>query len=158
MRALLYGTAALLLCVTAWSIKQGFAHGADTKLQITGDGTDLLTFEGAEIKMLVDQSVLPEGEVEIGILYLPVGYDSSGEHQHGSTEVFYVMEGRLIHRLNGEVHILEPGTIGIVRKGDEIDHGVDGDVPVKALVVWVPGGEVDRLIDIGFESTPLDKD
>lgn len=155
MRSFLYGAAALLLCVTAWSVNQGFARGADTKLQATGDGTDLLTLGGAEIKMLVDQSILPDGEVEIGILYLPVGYDSSGGHQHGSTEVFYVMEGRLIHRLNGKVHILEPGMIGIVRKGDEIDHGVDGDVPVKALVVWVPGGEANRLIDMGFESVPL---
>ncbi len=46
--------------------------------------------------------------------------------------------------------------VGIARIGDTIDHGVDGDVPVKALVIWVSGGEADRLVEGGFTSTPLD--
>ncbi|HIF08595.1 MAG TPA: cupin domain-containing protein, partial [Sneathiellales bacterium] len=81
---------------------------------------------------------------------------SSGVHPHGSLEIFFVIEGNLIHRLNGETHILKPGMVGIARIGDTIDHGVDGDVPVKALVIWVSGGEVDRLVEGGFTSTPLD--
>jgi len=156
MRALLLAAAALLMGGTGWSVTQGFAHGPDTKLEATGSGTNMLTLEDAQIKMLVDQELLPEGEVEVGVLYLPVGYMNSGGHQHGSTEVFYVIEGRLIHVLNGEKHVLEPGTVGIVRKGDTIDHGVEGDVPVKALVIWAPGGEADRLIEMGFKSAPLD--
>ena len=176
MHMLLTGAATLLISLFALSHGPAAAHGAkadghdkaqETKqetsqksdgkpLQSTGSGTRLLTLDPAEIRMLVDETMLPDGNLEIGVLSLPVGYASSGGHQHGSTEVFYVIEGRLIHKLNGEQHILDPGMVGVVRPGDEIDHGVDGDVAVKALVVWAPGGEAQRLIDAGFTSTPLE--
>jgi hypothetical protein len=34
---------------------------------------------------------------------------------------------------------------GVVKPGDEVMHRVLSDVPVKALVLWVPGGEGDRI-------------
>ena len=47
-----------------------------------------------------------------------------------------------------EERIIEPHrTVGmsIVRPGDGVVHRVLSDVPVKALVIWAPGGEVDRI-------------
>ncbi len=156
MRVLTIASTALYFCFASWCIEPGFADEAKTKLPSTSAGTRLLSLGDAQIKMLVDQNMLPDGEIEIGMLSLPAGFASSGVHPHGSLEIFYVIEGNLIHRLNGETHILKPGMVGIARIGDTIDHGVDGDVPVKALVIWVSGGEVDRLVEGGFTSTPLD--
>jgi len=34
---------------------------------------------------------------------------------------------------------------GVVKPGDEVMHRVLGDTPVKAVVIWVPGGESDRI-------------
>jgi mannose-6-phosphate isomerase-like protein (cupin superfamily) len=64
---------------------------------------------------------------------------------HGRIEIFYILAGRLDHVVNGESHLLRPGMVGIVRPGDEVIHRVVSDVPVKALVIWAPGGEADRI-------------
>ncbi len=62
---------------------------------------------------------------------------------HGTVEIFYVLSGELDHIVNDESHILTPGMVGIVRTGDSVVHRVVGDEPVKALVIWAPGGEID---------------
>lgn len=59
------------------------------------------------------------------------------------------------HIVNGESALLEPGMIGIVRKGDTVSHKIPSDVPCKALVIWAPGGEVERLAQF-FESKPIE--
>jgi uncharacterized cupin superfamily protein len=69
-------------------------------------------------------------------------------------EIFYVLEGTLEHVVNGVTHVLTPGMVGIVRAGDEVAHRVPGDEPVRALVVWAPGGEVDRIAP-GFRQRPV---
>lgn len=35
--------------------------------------------------------------------------------------------------------------VGVVKPTDTVLHRVLSDVPVKALVIWVPGGEADRI-------------
>ena len=67
-----------------------------------------------------------------------------------------MLEGTLEHIVNGESVLLEPGMIGIVRKGDTVSHKVPSDVPCKALVIWAPGGEVERLAQF-FESKPIEQ-
>jgi hypothetical protein len=47
--------------------------------------------------------------------------------------------------VTGESVELQPGMVGVVRRGDEVVHRIVGDHPVKALVIWVPGGESDRI-------------
>ncbi|MCH7475211.1 MAG: hypothetical protein IIA27_11105 [Gemmatimonadetes bacterium] len=42
----------------------------------------------------------------------------------------------------------------IVRPGDTVVHRVVSDVPVKALVIWAPGGEADRIAG-NFRQRPV---
>ena len=118
------------------------AHG--TEYEIWTTGTRTLSAGAAQIKVLVEASNLGSEEVEVAEATFPVGYRTAG-HSHGAIEVFYVVEGILEHVVNGEAKELGPGMVGIVRPGDTVVHAVVGDAPVKAVVVWAPGGEAERL-------------
>jgi quercetin dioxygenase-like cupin family protein len=100
---------------------------------------------GTVIKMLLDASNLGSGEVEVGEITFPAGGPSpTAGHRHGATEIFYIVEGVLGHVVNGQEHRLEPGMVGVVKPADEVMHRVlEG--PVKAVVIWVPGGEGSRI-------------
>lgn len=106
-------------------------------------------FEGAgglRIKMLVEASNLGGAEVEVGEITFPVGSGLAGRgHTHGAVEVFYVLSGELHHVVNDTTHVLTTGMIGIVRPGDRVIHRVRSEEPVRALVIWAPGGEAERL-------------
>lgn len=120
-------------------------------------GTRLLEGDGGfSIKMLVEERNLGGDEVEIGEITFPVGSGATGgEHVHAHVEIFYVLSGTFDHVVNGEAHRLTPGMVGIVRPGDTVIHRVIGDEPVRALVVWAPGGEIGRF-DSNFRETPID--
>ena len=119
-------------------------------------GTRLLKKGDIDIRMLLEASNLGGQEIEIGEITLPVSYGQGGDHHHAKMEIFYVLSGRLGHTVNGEPHVLEPGMIGVVRVGDSIAHAVLSDEPVKALVIWLPGGEANRLVDeFGYSESPL---
>lgn len=101
---------------------------------------------GFSIRMLVERSNLGGSEVEIGEITFPVGTGGGGGgHVHGSVEIFYILSGELDHIVNGESHVLTPGMVGMVRTGDRVVHRVVGDAPVRALVIWAPAGEVERI-------------
>lgn len=118
-------------------------------------GTRVLEGDGGfAIRMLVEASNLGSGDVEIGEITFPAGSNPQRPHTHGSIEIFYVLEGRLDHVVDGESHLLDPGMVGIVRPGSEVMHRVPGDEPVRALVIWAPGGEADRIAPF-FRVTPL---
>ncbi len=122
-------------------------------------GTRLLVGGGGlEIKMLVEASNLGGGEVELGEITFPVGSGADRRgHTHGRVEIFYVLSGTLDHVVNDVSHLLESGRVGIVRPGDRVVHRVVGDEPVRALVIWAPGGEAERIA--GFlEERPLPPD
>lgn len=113
--------------------------------QRSTDGTRRLVGEnGLEIRILVEAANLGGGEVEVGEVTFPVG-SRGGAHRHGSVEIFYLLSGRMDHVVNGESHVLEPGSVGIVRPEDEVEHRVLSEEPVRALVIWAPGGEAARL-------------
>ncbi|MGI9222772.1 MAG: cupin domain-containing protein [Woeseiaceae bacterium] len=80
--------------------------------------------------------------------------EEGGPHTHDSTEIFYVLEGELIHIVGDQKYVIRKGQVGIVGSGDVVRHGLETDAPVRALVIWVPGGEVDRLIRGGFTPVP----
>ena len=112
----------------------------------TGYGIRMLTLgSGTSIKMMLDATNLGSGEIEVAEITFPVGANASAGHRHGAMEIFYVVEGVLGHVVNGEEHRIEPGMVGVVKPGDEVIHRVLGDEPVKAVVIWVPGGEGDRI-------------
>ena len=111
-----------------------------------GAGTRMLTLgSGTSIKMLLEASNLGSGEIEVAEIVFPPGMNPAGGHRHGATEIFYVVEGVLGHVVNGVEHRLEPGMVGVVKPGDEVMHRVLSDGPVKAVVLWVPGGEANRI-------------
>lgn len=111
----------------------------------------LQTKKGAiTVKILADKSNLGGTEIEIGEIFFPAGTQGSN-HTHDTAEMFYVLEGELEHIVNEESYLLVPGMLGIVRAGDQVIHRVRSATPVKALVIWVPGGESERLIsEFGF--------
>ncbi len=100
---------------------------------------------GTSIKMLLDATNLGGEEIEVAEITFPVGMNPAGGHRHGAMEIFYIVEGVLGHVVNGVEHRLDPGMVGVVRPADEVVHRVLSDEPVKALVLWVPGGEADRI-------------
>ena len=129
------------------------AHGPTYEARSTGTRT--LALDTVRIKMLVDASNLGNNMVEVGELLLPVESGESIPHQHGNLEIFYVLEGVLGHEVNGKAHRVEPGEVGFVRPGDTVKHAVLTDVPVKAIVIWVPGGETDILLEhLDFKIVP----
>lgn len=112
----------------------------------TSDGIRALELGGGTtIEVLLDASNLGTDEVEVAEITFPAGMSPTRGHRHTATEIFYVVEGTLGHVVNGEEFRVEPGMVGVVKSGDEVIHRVLGSEPVRALVLWVPGGEADRI-------------
>lgn len=104
-------------------------------------------------KLLLDASNLGGKELEMSELVMPAGA-VVGNHHHGSVEILYILSGKLGHEVNGKLHMLAPGMVGIVRPEDTVRHIVPKDSDVRLLVIWAPGGEAkkffgpkDRLTD-----------
>jgi mannose-6-phosphate isomerase-like protein (cupin superfamily) len=120
-------------------------------------GTRKIALDSVTIRMLIDESNIGRNDVEIGELILPVGSPDSVIHTHDSLEIFYVVEGTLGHEVNGESYTLHPGDVGFLKPGDRIVHRVLSENAVKALVIWLPGGESEALLKrAGFKEVPLD--
>ncbi|MGD9722896.1 MAG: cupin domain-containing protein [Pirellulales bacterium] len=138
----------------------GFAadHAPSGKYSPSGPATRWLDGpSGVTIKMLVEPSNLGGTEVEIGEITFPAGYKKSPAHGHAHVEMFYVLSGKLGHEVDGKLHVIEPGMVGIVRPGDRVVHSVQSDEPVRALVIWAPAGEADALVKSGvFKSRAAD--
>ncbi len=117
-------------------------------------GTTELYGDDVVIKVLVEAANLGSSDVEVGEITFAPGSKSSG-HRHGSIEIFYVVDGTLDHIVNGESHPLSPGMVGMVHPSDTVTHEVIGDEPVRAVVIWAPGGEVDRLRQV-FPERPVE--
>ena len=98
---------------------------------------------GATLRMLMDQGMFGGAELEIAEITFPKNADS-GDHVHGATETFYVLEGELEHIVNGESIKLTPGMIGTVRPPDKVRHKT-GALGARALVIWAPAGEAARI-------------
>ena len=135
---------AVVFCVCA-SISAGAQDS--TSYRRSSAGTRVLENDaGTSIKILVERSVLGDSGVEIAEATFPVGLGAGpASHRHGSAEMIYVISGELDHIVNGTTHRLTPGMVGIVKPADTVIHRVVGQTPVKVLLIWAPGGEVDRL-------------
>ena len=141
---------ALLTCVSATATAQ------DSTYRRSSSGTRVLENDtGTSIKILVENTVLAGTGVEVAEATMPVGAGSGpASHRHGSTEIIYVLSGELDHVVNGEAHRLTAGMVGIVKPSDTVIHRVVGQSPVKVLLIWAPGGEVDRLAQ-RFRQRPI---
>jgi hypothetical protein len=119
------------------SAQDGYARSSTGVREVTlGSGT--------VIKMLLDASNLGSDEIEVGEITFPTVTSPTAGHRHGATEIFYAIEGVLGHVVNGVEHRLGPGMVGVVKPTDEVMHRVL-EAPVKAVVIWVPGGEGNRV-------------
>lgn len=98
---------------------------------------------GTTLKLFLDSTNVGR-EVSLGEIAFPPNADS-GNHQHGATEIFYVISGELEHVVNGKSQLLTPGMVGYVSPPDTIRHKT-GPAGAKAVVVWVPGAEAGRII------------
>jgi quercetin dioxygenase-like cupin family protein len=161
-----YFFAILVLAALGLSVGDALADGGvaahsdsdpATAYDAVSRGTRKLVLGPVTIKMLLEASNLGRDDIEIGELTLPVGHDEGAAHTHGSLEIFYVVEGVLGHEVNGKLYALNPGDVGFLNAGDQIRHSVLSEGPVKALVIWLPGGEADALIEhAGFKSEPIE--
>ena len=98
---------------------------------------------GTQLKILVDAASLGGSEVEVGELTFAPNSDS-GDHQHGVTETFYLLEGDLEQVVNGKPIKLTPGSAVSIRSTDHVQHKT-GPKGARALVIWAPGGEIARV-------------
>jgi quercetin dioxygenase-like cupin family protein len=127
-----------------------------TAYRRSSNGTRVLENDaGITIRILVERAVVGDSGVEIAEAILPVGAGAgAASHRHGSAEIIYVISGELDHVVNGTAHRLTPGMVGIVKPADTVIHRVVGQTPVKVLLIWAPGGEVDRLAQ-RFRQRPI---
>jgi quercetin dioxygenase-like cupin family protein len=139
------------------ALMAGAASAQDTaSYKRSSNGTRVLENDaGTTIKILVERSVLGDSGIEIAEATLPVGAGAGpASHRHGSAEMIYVVSGELDHIVNGIAHRLTPGMVGIVKPSDTVIHRVVGSTPVKVLLIWAPGGEVERLAQ-RFRQRPI---
>jgi quercetin dioxygenase-like cupin family protein len=98
---------------------------------------------GATLRLILDTANVGP-EISLGELTFPPNGDS-GEHAHGSIEIFYVLSGELEHVVNGKSQILTQGMVGYVKPPDKIRHKT-GPAGAKVVVMWVPGAEAGKII------------
>ncbi len=156
-----------VLCIGISSATAVLAHGDETAAAVVSSsgetylpvsrGTRKLALGEVTIRMLIEASNIGRDDIEVGELILPVGSPPSVSHPHGSLEIFYVVQGILGHEVNGKLYKLNPGDAGFLKPGDHIVHSVLSEGPVKAVVIWVPGGEAKAMVEhAGFVEVPLD--
>ena len=145
-----------VLAVVALCVMSISAGGQDSTYRRASSGTRILENDaGTTIRILVESVVVPGTGVEIAEATLPVGSGAGpASHRHGVMEMIYVISGELDHVVNGEAHRLTPGMVGIVKPQDTVIHRVVGQTPVKMLLIWAPGGEVERLAQ-RFRQRPI---
>jgi quercetin dioxygenase-like cupin family protein len=133
-----------VVALLAWSAGAADAQQPDGYARSSTGIRDVTLGSGTVIKMLLDASNLGTDEIEVGEITFPTVSSPTAGHRHGATEIFYVIEGVLGHVVNGVEHRLEPGMVGVVKPADEVMHRVLV-APVRAVVIWVPGGEGNRV-------------
>lgn len=104
------------------------------------------------IRVLVEEANLGSSGAEVIEVFFPPGHEGAA-HFH-ELEIIYVIEGELGHIVDGEMHVLTPGMVGIVRFPQEVVHKTLSDDGVRVLVIWPLGNEVKGLQ--GMTETPIE--
>jgi quercetin dioxygenase-like cupin family protein len=100
----------------------------------------------SQIKVLIDEQLGGTKDVTIAELTVPPGIDVP-DHVHQSTEIFYVLSGELEQTSDGKVQKLTAGMACLVPANSTMHHKVTSKEPVRALVIWSPGGEEKRITE-----------
>lgn len=140
MRFLL--TSASFILLTALGCGAESYH-ATPKTSPIARGDVFQNASGTKLRILMGDAEFGGNEIEMGeITFVP--NSDSGEHVHGATETFYVLQGELEHVVNGKSVKLTVGMVGTVRPPDKVRHKT-GPSGAKALVIWAPAGEAARI-------------
>jgi quercetin dioxygenase-like cupin family protein len=139
---------AMTLCILAgvglnWSASAGTAQERNKEGKKYSYATSGV-LQVPNLKLLLDEATLGGKELEMAEITFPAG-TVDDKHQHGSVEIFYVLSGAFGHEVNGELHWLTPGQVGVVRPGETVRHIAPKDSDVKVLVIWTPAGEAQRI-------------
>jgi quercetin dioxygenase-like cupin family protein len=100
----------------------------------------------SQIKVLIDEHLGGTKDVTIAELTIPPGVDVP-DHVHQSTEIFYILSGELEQTSDGKVQKLTAGMACLVPANSTTHHKVTSKEPVRALVIWAPGGEEKRITE-----------
>ncbi|MBI3250068.1 MAG: cupin domain-containing protein [Deltaproteobacteria bacterium] len=98
------------------------------------------------IRVLIDEKLGGTKEVSIAELIIPPGVDVP-DHVHQATEIFYILSGELEQTSEGKVQKLTAGMTALVPANTTTHHKVTSKKPVRALVIWAPGGEEQRIVE-----------
>ncbi len=131
---------AIATAVFTLACAASFAAGRTTQSNV---GASFVAGGGLEIKVLLDETTFGAKDLDVAEITFPAGTDS-GDHPHGSSEIFYVLSGAPEHIVNGQSTTLTPGMVGFVKPPDRVRHRTA--VETKALVIWAPGGEAQRIV------------
>jgi len=135
-------TSTALLLLGSFAIGADSDHPPSTPSPVVR-GAVYQSASGTKLRILMDQEMSGGNELEIGEITFAPNADS-GDHVHGATETFYVLEGELEHVVNGQGIKLTKGMIGTVRPPDKVRHKT-GPQGARALVIWAPAGEAARI-------------
>jgi len=100
----------------------------------------------SQIKVLIDEHLGGTKDVTVAELTIPAGVDVP-DHIHQSTEIFYILSGELEQTSDGKVQKLTAGMACLVPANSTTHHKVTSKKPVRALVIWAPGGEEQRITE-----------
>ena len=100
----------------------------------------------SEIRVVIDQQLGGTSDVTVAELVIPPGVDVP-DHVHQSTEIFYILSGELEQTSEGKVQKLTAGMSCLVPANTTTHHKVTSKEPVRALVIWAPGGEEKRIVE-----------
>jgi quercetin dioxygenase-like cupin family protein len=122
----------VVACGTSFAVGRGLQAPEPGRLQTS--------ITRGSLRMLLDEAQLGGSQVSVGERAYPPNY-ASAEHAHKSIELIYVLSGRFQHVVNGKIHALTPGMLGVVKPGDKVQHRTDGSGPANVLMIWVPGDD-----------------
>ena len=129
----------LWLAVAALVFGSGFTVGAyfsPQDMSLVGHVYESPTTD-AKIRMLLEEANLGGNEVEIGEITFPAVVNS-GEHLHGATEIFYILDGEVTFRFDDQTVVASRGmTINIP---PSVVHEVSSKDGARLITVFSPGG------------------
>lgn len=77
---------------------------------------------------------------QAAVMILPIGDSTGGpENRHrGSDQWLYVAAGEGSATIDGQVHVLRPGTLLLIERGETHEIRNEGDEPLQTLNFYVP--------------------
>ncbi|MGK8558995.1 cupin domain-containing protein [Nocardia gipuzkoensis] len=95
--------------------------------------------DGGSFRLLED-SEQSEGLFGANRLTLAAGADGTRPHHHtGSTEIFYILDGRMDFLVDGELSKVSKGGLVVIPPNVVHAFGADADGPAEFLAVLTPG-------------------